>query len=379
VDLRLTEDELSFRDALREWLNGNLPGPHPADPLEAIRFSRDWQKRLYDAGYAGLSWPREFGGRGATVVEQALFNQEIARLDLPGPINIIGMHMVGPSIIHHGTEDQRARFLRPILTADELWCQGFSEPGAGSDLASLTTRAVKNGHEWIITGQKVWTSLAHYADWCILLARTNPEAPKHKGLTFFLMNMHQSGVQPRPLRTATGDSEFNEMFLDEARVPDELRLGPVDAGWTVALTTLMHERGGAAFTYSVAVRNDLNRVIEACREQGILDDPVLRLRLAKLHIDVENLRLNGLRGLSAQMDGRQPGPEGSLAKWQWSEVYKAMAAFVMDAFGSSALDPSSRWSFMFMRSLATGIEAGTTDILKNVIAERVLGLPKGPR
>src|SRR5919199_4742622 len=231
MDLTLSETERAFRDDVRGWLAENHPGPAPADDDAAFAFRRAWQRRLNERGWAGLSWPEEYGGAGATQVEQAIFYEEIARAGAPQMANVLGLAMGGPTVIAHGTDAQKERYLAPILSADEIWCQGFSEPESGSDLASLKTRAVSHGDEFVVTGQKVWTTMAHQAKWCMLLARTNPDAPRHRGLTYFLMDMEQDGVEVRPLRQITGESEFNEIFMEEARIPDENVVGGVGNGW----------------------------------------------------------------------------------------------------------------------------------------------------
>ena len=241
MDLTLSPQEEAFRDELREWLEANNPGEEPEGDEAAFEFRKAWQRKLADAGWAGLSWPEEYGGRGATLIEQALFNEEIVRAKAPQLANVLGLVMGGPVVIAHGTEEQKQRYLKPILTAEEIWCQGFSEPESGSDLASLKTKAVKDGDEWVVTGQKVWTTFAHEAKWCMLVARTDFDVPKHKGLTYFLMDMEQDAVQVRPLRQITGEAEFNELFIEEAQIPDENVVGGVGNGWMVALTTLMHE------------------------------------------------------------------------------------------------------------------------------------------
>ena len=229
MDLTLSPAEQAFRDEVRGWLKANNPGPEPSGDEAAFEFRRDWQRHLDEAGWAGLSWPQEYGGRGATLIEQAIFNEEMARAQAPAVANVLGLAMGGPTVIAHGTEAQRRRYLPGILSAEEIWCQGFSEPESGSDLASLKTRAVRDGDEWVVTGQKVWTTFAHHAKWCMLVARTDPDAPKHKGLTYFLMDMEQDAVQVRPLRQITGEAEFNELFIEEARIPDANVIGDHDA------------------------------------------------------------------------------------------------------------------------------------------------------
>src|SRR2546426_4629683 len=242
MDLTLSPSEEAFRDELRSWLEANHPGAVPEDENYAFEFRRKWQAKLHDGGWAGLSWPKEYGGRGATLIEQAIFSEEMVRSNAPAPANVLGLVMGGPVVIAHGTEEQKKRYLEPILSAEEIWCQGFSEPESGSDLASLKTKAVRKGDEWLVTGQKVWTTMAHQAKWCMLLARTDPDAPKHQGITYFLLDMDQPGVNVRPLYQITGEPEFNEIFLEEARIPHENIVGEEGNGWAVAITTLMNER-----------------------------------------------------------------------------------------------------------------------------------------
>ncbi len=289
MDLTLSPSEEAFRDELRSWLADNHPGEDPPGEDEAFDHRRQWQRRLYDAGYAGFSWPKEYGGRGATLIEQALFGEEMARARAPQPANVLGMVMGGPVVIHHGTDDQKERWLKPILTGEEIWCQGFSEPESGSDLASLKTKAVKSNGEWVVTGQKVWTTFAHKSKWCMLVARTDQDAPKHQGLTYFIMDMEQEAVQVRPLHQITNQPEFNELFIEEARIPDENVVGGVGNGWGVAITTLMNERAGLGASAAAGVRIALEEVKELARERGVTDDPVFRQRLAQLTIEVELL------------------------------------------------------------------------------------------
>jgi alkylation response protein AidB-like acyl-CoA dehydrogenase len=257
-----------------------------------------------------------------------------------------------------------------------MWCQGFSEPDAGSDLASLKTRAVKDGDDWVVTGQKVWTSGAQYSKWCMLVARTDTEAAKHKGLTYFLMDMEQDAVQVRPLRQITGESEFNELFIDGARIPEENVLGGVGNGWKVALTTLMNERSGLAFFLQVRLRQTLDRLIQEVAARGLLDDPLVADRLGETHLKAEVLRLTAYRGLTAIQKYGQPGPEGSLTKWMWSETNQQLTQLAADLLGPTALKDGGRWSYELLRARGNSIEGGTTEVLKNIVAERVLGLPK---
>jgi alkylation response protein AidB-like acyl-CoA dehydrogenase len=376
VDLTLSPSEESFRDELRAWLGDNHPGPEPDGDLAGFEFRRDWQRRLHAAGWAGVSWPQEYGGRGATLVEQAIYNEEFVRAQAPSAANVLGLAMGGPTVIEHGTEEQKRRYLEPILSAQEIWCQGFSEPDSGSDLASVKTRGVRDGTEWVVTGQKVWTTLAHHAKWCMLVARTDPDAPKHQGLTYFLMDMEQDAVQVRPLRQITGEAEFNELFMEEARIPDENIIGGEGNGWAVAITTLMHERATLAFGLQIAVKRALRQLMDEAKSEGDADDPQVRDHLAQLYIESEVLRLTAYRGLSAIMRDGVPGPEGSLGKWHWAEVNQALTELAMDLRGPRAVLYDDTWTFRFLRARANSIEGGTTEILKNIVAERVLGLPR---
>ncbi|HEX8743304.1 MAG TPA: acyl-CoA dehydrogenase family protein [Thermoleophilaceae bacterium] len=376
MDLTLSPQEQAFRDELREWLEANHPGEEPAGDEAAFEFRRKWQRKLADAGWAGLSWPEEYGGRGATLIEQAIFNEESTRAKAPSVANVLGLVMGGPVVIAHGTDEQKQRYLKPILTAEEIWCQGFSEPESGSDLASLKTKAVKSNGEWVVTGQKVWTTFAHEAKWCMLVARTDQDAPKHKGLTYFLMDMEQEGVQVRPLHQITGEAEFNEIFMEEARIPDENIVGGEGNGWTVAITTLMHERVGIGLGSAVQLKIALGELMEQIKERGLADDPVIRQRVAQIYIEAETIRLNASRGLTRTMKTGIPGPEGSLTKWQWSDANQALTELAMDVRGIEAPIVDDHWTYRFLRARANSIEGGTTEILKNIVAERVLGLPK---
>jgi len=376
MDLTFTEAETAFRDELRGWLAENRPGETPEGEDAAYQWRRDFQRRLADGGWAAVHWPVEYGGRGATLTQSAVFFEELARAGAPLPANVLGLMLAGPTIMIWGTPEQKDRYLAPIVTAEEIWCQGFSEPEAGSDLAALKTRAVKHGGEWVVTGQKVWTSGAQYSKWCMLVARTDTEVPKHKGLTYFLLDMEQDAVQVRPLRQITGEAEFNELFIEEARIPEENVLGGVGNGWKVALTTLMNERAGLAFFLQVRLRQLLDRLLAQAAERGQLDDPVIADRLGELHLKAEVLRLTAYRGLTQIERYGQPGPEGSLTKWMWSETNQQLAQLAADLIGPQALAAGTPWSYELLRSRGNTIEGGTTEILKNIVAERVLGLPK---
>ncbi|MEZ5077329.1 MAG: acyl-CoA dehydrogenase family protein [Solirubrobacterales bacterium] len=390
MDLTLSPSEEGFREEVRAWLEANNPGPEPDGSLdEVMAYRGEWQRRLHEAGWAGISWPEEYGGRGATLIEQAIFVGEAARLEAPSPANVLGLAMGGPVVIAHGTAAQKERYLEPILTGEEIWCQGFSEPESGSDLASLKTRAVRDGDEWVVTGQKVWTTFAQYAKWCMLVARTDPDAPKHQGLTYFLMDMEQEGVEAKPLVQITGEGEFNEVFINEARIPAANVVGEVGNGWAVAITTLMNERAGLAFGAISQIQNSLGRLARLAGEVRLdggtaADDPYFRQRLAQLQIEAETMRLNAYRGLTKTMESGIPGPEGSLGKWQWADINQRInelaleieGAYGLLARGAEHAVAGGAWQYGFLRSRANSIEGGTTDILKNIIAERVLGLPR---
>src|ERR1700743_2165121 len=317
MDLTLSPSEEGFRDEVATWLRANNPGPEPEGSLdEVMNFRREWQLKLHAAGWAGLSWPKEYGGRGATMIEQAIFVGEASAQEAPSPANVLGLAMGGPVVIAHGTEAQRDRYREPILPGEEIWCQGFSEPESGSDLASLKTRAVKDGDEWVVTGQKVWTTLAQYAKWCMLVARTDPDAPKHQGLTYFLMDMEQEGVEAKPLVQITGEGEFNEVFINEARIPAEHIVGEVGGGWGVAITTLMNERAGLAFGAIAQIHNSLGKLAKLVQETRVeggssaAEDAYFRQRIAQLFIEAETMRLKPYRGPTENMESGLTGSAG---------------------------------------------------------------------
>jgi len=378
VDLTFNERESAFREELRGWLAANPPAPEPTEGGEDAHYAwrRDWQRRLYDAGWAAPSWPAEYGGRGATLTESAIYFEEIGRARVPLAANVLGLLLGGPTLMVWGTDEQKERYLPPILSAEEIWCQGFSEPDAGSDLAALKTRAEKRAGEWVVTGQKVWTSGAQYSKWCMLVARTDSEAPKHKGLTYFLMDMEQEGVQVRPLRQITGEAEFNELFIEEARIPQENVVGGEGNGWKVALTTLMNERAGLGFALQVRLRQLLDDLIAAAAERGLLKNPLYGDALAELHVRCESIRLLAWKGLTDVERYGQPGPEGSLVKWLWSDTNQRLTQLAADIVGPQALTAGTSWSYELLRARGNTIEGGTTEVLKNIVAERVLGLPR---
>jgi alkylation response protein AidB-like acyl-CoA dehydrogenase len=377
MDLTFSDEEIAFRGELREWLEQNDPGEEPrGDEDRVFEFRKAWQRSLFEGGWGAVHWPREYGGRDASLMQSAIFFEELGAAGAPLPANVLGLLLAGPTIMAWGTEAQKERYLAPILSADEVWCQGFSEPDAGSDLAAVKTRAVRDGDEWVVTGQKVWTSGAQYSKWCMLVARTDPDAAKHKGLSYFLMDMEQEAVQVRPLVQITGEAEFNELFIEEARIPRENMLGGEGDGWNVALTTLMNERSGLGFFLQVRLRQLLDGLLRDARESGRIDDPVVAEALGEMHVRTETLRLLAYRGLSSIEQYGQPGPEGSLTKWLWSETNQMLAQQAVSVRGADSLTEGDAWAYELLRSRGNSIEGGTTEILKNIVAERVLGLPR---
>jgi alkylation response protein AidB-like acyl-CoA dehydrogenase len=391
MDFEFSEREEAFRKEVRAWLEANLPDDLRGTAFASSRADRDeirklraWQKRMYEAGYVGMDWPREFGGRGATLTEQIILYQEMARAESPQFVNRGGLSMLGPTLMKYGTQAQQARFLPHILTADELWCQGFSEPNAGSDLANLQTRAGRDGDHFVVNGQKVWTSMAHVADWCFLLVRTDSAAPKHKGISFLLVDMTTPGITVRPLRQITGEAEFNEVFFDNVRVPAENLVGRLNEGWAVAITTLAYERDLLTFIRHISLRNALHRLVKLTRSRGKGTDPSVRQKIAGLWIGEQALQMNAYRSLTKIIRGGQPGPEGSTSKLYWSQLDQELAQTATEvigpysqiAEGSPWAVDDGQWEFYELLARGSGIRAGTSEILRNILAERVLGLAK---
>ena len=390
MDLTFSAAEEAFRAEFRAWLVTNAPadpGEH-ASLADEVTFLRAWQRTLAAAGWVGIHWPREYGGRGASVIENYLFQEEMAAARAPEVIGRIGVNLVGPTLITHGTEEQKRRFLPQIMPADDVWCQLFSEPGAGSDLTALRTRAERTGDGWIVNGQKVWTSYAQFARWGILLARTDPAAPKAKGISFFIVDMEAPGVTVRPLRQMTGGEEFNEVFLEDVFVPRAYLVGTEHDGWRIASTTLTHERGTSP-RQLVINRMLLDDLLRLAREgvhgrRPAAGDPVVRQRLAQHWIEVEITKLNNWRTLT-RIGRQQPlGPEASFVKLFWSEMSQRIHDTLMDVLGPYGLcwQPGPHAvaggrlvrSYLYYRSAS--IFAGTSEIQRNILAERVLGLPR---
>ncbi|HET7876788.1 MAG TPA: acyl-CoA dehydrogenase family protein [Methylomirabilota bacterium] len=395
MDFNLSPREETFRQELRAWLLANSPRDWwkirrtlPTREAQA-RFLIDWQRKLHTAGYVGLHWPQEYGGRGATVIEQVIFYEEMAQARAPELPNAIGLDMAGPAIIAHGTPAQKALHLPRILSADHVFCQGFSEPNAGSDLAAVETRAERRNGHYVINGQKVWTSYAHYANWCILLTRTDPRAPKHRGLTYFIVDMESPGFTVKPLRQMSGDAEFNELFFDHVEVPAENIVGRENGGWEVAITTLMFERGPRALSRQLILRQGLAEAVDLARATAregrrVSEDPVMRQRLAQAWIDSEVLRYANLRVLTRLLRGEPPGPEGSASKLFFSETWQRVLELGLEIQGAYATlwqgcpraVADGWWQYRYLRSRGDTIAGGTSEIMRNILAERVLGLPK---
>ena len=397
MDFTLTPEQQSFRDEVRSWLSRNLPADWASKvqaasdvPREAAYdFLRQWQRKMYEAGFVGLTWPKESGGRGLTFMEEMILQEEMALARAPGVLNILAVGMAGPTINAYGTDEQKKRYPPKMLSCEEIWCQGYSEPNSGSDLASLQTRAVKDGEYYVINGQKVWTSLAHIADWMMLLARTDPQAPKHKGITYFLLDMHAPGVTVKPLKQITGDDEFNEVYFDNVRVHESQILGGLNNGWGVGLTTLMYERLALGFGLQVRLRIALDGLVDLARrstKNGVpaTRDPLMRQKLAQMWIDTEVFKYTGARAITKLLKGELPGPEASSGKMMWVEGHQRVQEMAMELQGPYAqLMSGSRWAvenglwqYGFLRSRANSIEGGTTEIQRNIIGERVLGLPR---
>jgi alkylation response protein AidB-like acyl-CoA dehydrogenase len=393
MDLNLTAEELSFRDELRAWLKANVPADWEEMREESLEdrfeFLKRWQYKLCKAGWAGISWPKEYGGRGATLMEQVIFWQEMAQAGAPPLANVLGLGLIGPTLIAFGTEAQKKRFLPKILSAEEIWCQGFSEPDAGSDLANLRCEGRLEGDHYVVNGQKVWNSYGWAAHWCELVVRTDPNLPKHKGLTVLLVDMKTPGVEVRPLRQMTGESEFNELFFHDVRVPVANVVGKVNEGWSVAIGTLMHERGTFGAGLQVMYKRNMDRLIELAREFQIhgcpaAEDPLVRQKLAQCYAEIEIMRFNQMRAFSRISATGVPGPEGSIQKIFWSELnqrFQQVAQEIMGTYGqvegpdAHAVD-NGTWAYGYLRTRGNTIEAGTSEIQRNIIGHMVLGLPK---
>ncbi|WP_411117193.1 acyl-CoA dehydrogenase [Streptomyces sp. 058-1L] len=383
MDLTYTEAEEEFRRRLGEWLAAVLPGlppkPSPDDWPARRAYDTTWQRMLYDAGYAGLHWPVDAGGQGATPTQHLIFLEETEKAGAPYVgANFVGLLHAGPTVAAEGTAEQRARWLPPVLRGDEIWCQGFSEPDAGSDLAALRTRAVRDGDDYVVSGSKIWTSHAEVADWCELLVRTDPDAPKHRGISWLAMPMDAPGITVRPLRTLAGSTEFAEVFLDEVRVPVRNRVGPENDGWRVTMVTLSFERGTAFVGEVVACRRTLDALAAEARRNGKWDDAVLRRRLGRLNAEFRALwRLTQWNVAESERTGGVPGIGGSVFKLRYSRTRQELYEAAAEVLGADAFDLDREWALDRLSSLSYTIAAGTSQIQRNIVAERILGLPKG--
>ena len=382
MDFASPPEAEAFRAEFRGWLDEHLTDDLRGDGIgfsmemspARLETLREWNRLLADARYAAIAWPEEYGGRGAGIMEQVVFAEEMHRSGAPGTLNPLGLANIAPAIIQHGTEAQKQTLLPHMLRGDDIWCKGFSEPNAGSDLASLTTSAVLDGDHFVVNGQKTWNTLGHLANWCELLVRTDPRAPKHKGISCLLVDMTLPGVEVRPLVTITGEREFNEIFFTDVRVPKDALLGPLHEGWRVAMTTLAYERGTVANLH-LGLRAKIRRLLDQAKESGAAVDPVLRQELARLYLEGELLKLVSERAISGAMHGRELGPEGSIAKLVWSEAEQHLGEVAGDVLGADANTGSWGRDRVYMRALT--IAGGTTQVNKNILATRILGLPRG--
>ena len=396
MDFNYTPQEEAFRQELRQWLADALPEGWgktvflPTDEHEQAMFRLAWERKLYTGGWNCIGWPKEYGGRNATLSERAIYAEEMARAKAPENINVIGHNLAGHTIIHDGTPEQKARFLPEIISSREVWCQGFSEPNAGSDLAAVRMRAERKGDKFILNGQKIWTSYAQYSQWCLALVRTDSSGPKHKGLSLLLVDMSSPGITLRPLRQISGESEFNETFFDNVEVPVENVVGPIGEGWRITMTTLAYERGPEdALGRQIRFRQELDRLIDATAKLKLgagtaIDDPIVRQKLGRAVTEVEIIRLNCLRALSRYLAGEDRGSDASLIKLFWSTAAQNMSEMAVDVLGPMAAlaggDPDAvgggRFQLSWLQSKAFTIYAGSSEIQRNIISERVLGMPR---
>jgi len=409
MDLTYPPEAEQFRKEIRNWLEGHLPAGwfEPGFELKGddrARFNEEWVRQLYEGGWICASWPKEYGGKGLSIMENVVLAEEFARAKAPLRADFFGDTLVGPTILQWGTEEQKREFLPRIMNGEVRWCQGFSEPNSGSDLASLKTSAVLDGDEWVINGQKVWTTQAQFADYIFLLARTDPSAPKHKGISYLLVPMKQPGIEVRGITQPDGTAEFNEVFFDNARCPKDNVVGGLNNGWVVANTTLAHERGMSATTSYRRFADELDAMVEAARANGAIHDRTIRQRLMRYHTKIAILRINGLRSLSATLAQRKDPDVGALGaanKMFWSEMHRDAMELALDIFGAQSLladagPPSGSWAATMRGASVTGyrvspmlsafffsrsetIWGGTAEIQRNIVGERILGLPKEPR
>ncbi len=395
MDLRYSPEDAEFRQTVRAWFEENLP----KKKIETFEERREWHLKLYEAGFVGMGWPKEYGGREARPMEQAIVGEEMARVNAPQGVNGLGISIVGPTLIHHGTEEQKQEHLKKLLTGEEIWCQLYSEPNSGSDLASLQCRADIDGDNFIINGQKIWTSGAHNAEWGLMLARTDRRASKHNGISCIMVEMDKEGVEVRPLKQISGSAEFSEVFFSDVTVSADNLIGELNTGWRIAQTTLSYERGGNTLSRVSRLQSAFDRLIEVATELQVdgtraIDNPIIRQKIGQIYADVEVLRYSSLRLLSKLEKGERPGPEASVSKLHYSELDKQVQEVIQEILGPygqliSGADPAyafdeadveygegDTWAYQFVWSRAGTIYAGSSQIQKNIIGERVLGLPK---
>jgi len=392
MDLRFSEEDEAFRKEVATWLAENLLGEFAdvrgrggaGDEDALFDRRRAWERRLGEAGWTCVGWPKECGGRGASLMQQVIFYEEYARAGGPGRLGHIGEGLIGPTIIAFGTEKQKQRFLPPIVKGEELWCQGYSEPNAGSDLANVQMKARLEGDEWVLDGQKVWTSGAHWSDWCFVLCRTDPNAPNHKAISYILVPMRQEGIEIRPIVQITGSSEFSEVFFDGARTAAENIVGEMNGGWAVAMGTLAFERGASTLGQQLNFQNELQRIIDIAKTNGKAEDPVMRQRLADAWIGLRVMRFNALRTLS-KGEGSELSREAMITKLYWATWHRSLGKLAMDVLGAESeiaeVAPYDLTGLqrMYLFTRSDTIYAGTNQIQRNIIGERALGLPREPR
>lgn len=397
-------DAEAYRQKVQAFLAEKLPsnwsgiGQLEGDAIS--EFVAEWRQTLYEAGYLAPGWPVEYGGGGLSALEQVILAEEFAKAGVPtgGPNDVFGIGMLGNTLLMMGTEEQKRHYLPRILSGEDTWCQGYSEPNAGSDLANVGLKADLDGDQWVLNGQKIWTSAGHLADHIFTLARTDPDAPKHKGISFLLVDMRQPGVEVRPIKMISGESEFNEVFYTDATCPKENVVGGVNDGWRVAMTLLGYERGEAAATQPIHFQSEIERLMRLAKERGVADDPVIRQKLAWAYSKVQIMRFSGMRVLTQFLEGHHPGPDAAIGKLYWSEYHKIVTELAVDIFGAEGMTISGRapgsafgsddagapnttgsWVNTFLNSRAGTIYAGSSQVQRNIIGEMVLGLPKEPR
>jgi alkylation response protein AidB-like acyl-CoA dehydrogenase len=390
VEFTFSEEDEAFRREVQAWMAAHLVGDFAAlgtgsklGEGEELEVRKAWERELSSGGWVGMGWPEAYGGRNLPITQQMIFHEEYVRAGGPNRVNFFGEELLGPTLMAFGTDEHKQRFLPKILKSEEFWCQGFSEPDAGSDLANVKTTAVLDGDEWVVNGQKVWTSLGHIADWCFVVCRTDPAAEKkHQGISYLLVPMDQPGVELRPIEQITGTAEFNETFFSDARTSADLVVGEVNQGWKVVMGTLGFERGTAFLAEELRWHGEFENLVAYAQRRGLTDDPVLRNRLVDSYIGLKLMKLNGMRTLSSLIKGAPLGPEASIGKLHWSSWHRDLGELNMDLMGAEGLVMSddgtevADFQYSFLWSRAETIFAGSNEIQRNIIAERVLGLPR---